>query len=816
MLNNNDKNVIKKIRTKRVDLALAKERQANNNNNEIRGSLENTITLLGYFNYEIDTLICRKKETDKTNPIKILYGNRLEGEIKKEISNFDFAAAKETADLSDAKYLLLDKAGILKTSKKNGKLYILKKSRFFFESNFQTVRNIKNNGLYFKTVEKMYFQLTRIIKLRLGYKKDNKVRLSIRGDGTALNRRMVNMFNFGYICLDDPKCKSAEGNYTLGLFSIGKEDRKSLKECLPEVVDALDNFKTITVDGIEWVLDYYGSGDMKYDLNVLGINAANSNCPCLFCTAHISEFTDLTKNFPMNRSLEEATKLLKMYGHNLEKFKIQLKGYQELPLIKFIPYDKYIYDTLHLIIRIIGDKLMDLLLNDINIFDTVNGRLPVKLELRPTLSAFESFLRKVCGISNPLIISSTGIKKSSLTGGKLLEVIKLFNIEYIEETKLNENSARLKFNKKELIKDSTQNQLYDFESFKKNYNTNDNQSERQISEMMEAADFSYDFFFKRSKVFTPQPNNVIPVIIKQNKNKINKKTNLQKKECPAKLGQTVQFIEDDLIKLKESESEQEILLERNNSNKIRFEKIQLLWMEFKNIYRILKTAYMFDDAYLNAFDLRLKNWLKLYCEIYFITGGQQITPYMHVMCSHTVQLMRMYGSINDHNVEGLENVNKLYRNAYDKKTNGHVTGEKNYPYQLIHQRNRYEMFYNLEFKSEAEILTLLEEISFILNNNNHIKTEINQSDEALSTQINQIPSRKRKINDSKENENENDSKENENENENDSNENENENELKCRQILISLFDLNQLKSHDNIKKIINQNISMNFFHLTCY
>lgn len=92
---------------------------------------------------------------------------------------------------------------------------------------------------------------------------------------------------------------------------------------------------------------------------VYGINAANSNYPCIWCTSHKNDFGKTNKNLSISDSNLKARKLLdskRIITQKEEGF-----GYKKLPLTNSIEFDHTTIDTLHLLLRI-SDTLLELFL----------------------------------------------------------------------------------------------------------------------------------------------------------------------------------------------------------------------------------------------------------------------------------------------------------------------------------------------------------------------------------------------------------------------------------------------------------------------
>ncbi len=151
---------------------------------------------------------------------------------------------------------------------------------------------------------------------------------------------------------------------------------------------------------------------------------------------------------------------------------------------------------------------------------------------------------------------------------------------------------------------------------------------------------------------------------------------------------------------------QEIIQVRNLNDDNEFEKykiqkfnfIKTIWHEYKIINNILKSIHLYNNEYLDILNMRLKNWLRLFLKAYH---KQHITPYMHIITSHTIELLKKYKNLNKFNMQGLEKTNDVLKTIYYKKTNRKKKG-KAYLKQLIHVRMREEMS-NLDYKSLDEI-----------------------------------------------------------------------------------------------------------------
>ena len=60
--------------------------------------------------------------------------------------------------------------------------------------------------------------------------------------------------------------------------------------CLKVLIAEIENIKTIVLNDIEFEIDLRWGGDMKFLLNIYGINAANSTFSCFWCKCSKNDF----------------------------------------------------------------------------------------------------------------------------------------------------------------------------------------------------------------------------------------------------------------------------------------------------------------------------------------------------------------------------------------------------------------------------------------------------------------------------------------------------------------------------------------------
>ena len=81
------------------------------------------------------------------------------------------------------------------------------------------------------------------------------------------------ILNFTFTCLNDVEtCKSAEGNFTIGIWEIENENYDALNHCLSFIIADFESTSQIELDGSIFQIKLYWAGDMKFLLNIYGKN----------------------------------------------------------------------------------------------------------------------------------------------------------------------------------------------------------------------------------------------------------------------------------------------------------------------------------------------------------------------------------------------------------------------------------------------------------------------------------------------------------------------------------------------------------------
>jgi len=190
---------------------------------------------------------------------------------------------------------------------------------------------------------------------------------------------------------------------------------------LNEIIQQLKRIRSIQIEGTEYFIDWTLGGDLKWLAMINGINAANSNHPCIWCLWNQNtEFNEneQNKNWPISRTYNEAIQAI-ISNNNL--------GYLNVPLLNFINFDKNIIDTLHLLLRV-TDKLFEKLLSFLEYLDNNQS---LNFQIRPRLRRLNEVLLNECKITTPLYLAKSGnVKLRSMNQDERIKFLK-FGIKNI-------------------------------------------------------------------------------------------------------------------------------------------------------------------------------------------------------------------------------------------------------------------------------------------------------------------------------------------------------------------------------------------------
>jgi len=242
-------------------------------------------------NYEISGNIHLKSfvSTEKdVDDFKIDFATGQSEEIK---NDQQCLFSKDMAKIPDAKYFAFRKHLKLRI----GTLYRLKKFRSNVGSSFKRIITKLSSGYYIDPVLKIKEQVLALLKCGK-IKSNEKVWVKISCDGTKISRNVTLVNLVLNIINEQTKAASASGCYRIGIFKIEDENYECVKSWLPAIWEKIKVLTRLHYDPISQtfsenenentkllVLEYYFSADWKMMAIVLGLAAANSKSPCLYC-----------------------------------------------------------------------------------------------------------------------------------------------------------------------------------------------------------------------------------------------------------------------------------------------------------------------------------------------------------------------------------------------------------------------------------------------------------------------------------------------------------------------------------------------------
>ncbi len=188
-------------------------------------------------------------------------------------------------------------------------------------------------------------------------------------------------------------------------------------------METLATLSTIQINSVTYNIKKYLGGDLKCLANLYGINAAISNCPCIWCKFNVNNNSHIDGSWPISRTLEEAISWI----NDTTKTPAERQGYVRRPLITFIDFDQCVVDTLHLYLRISECLLRALIIK----LDEADGNGTADMSRRPNLNLFLNFLKNECNIYAPYYIkqkeNSVKVKLRSMNSNELDKIFTKLN-----------------------------------------------------------------------------------------------------------------------------------------------------------------------------------------------------------------------------------------------------------------------------------------------------------------------------------------------------------------------------------------------------
>ena len=190
------------------------------------------------------------------------------------------------------------------------------------------------------------------------------------------------------------------------MFQVKSENYEQIETSLKELLDSIKNINEIELIGNVYQIKKCFGGDLKFLALLYGLNAANSDYPCIWCKCNITEKLDLKKlkNWSISdRKLAESAKIIQSGRAS--------KGYIKPPILNFIDFDSVILDMLHLYLRV-TDRFFEIIGTLIEKADGIKSSDFI-LEKRPCFKRYMEFLEN-CKITNPFYTSKKVISKYKL------------------------------------------------------------------------------------------------------------------------------------------------------------------------------------------------------------------------------------------------------------------------------------------------------------------------------------------------------------------------------------------------------------------
>jgi len=117
--------------------------------------------------------------------------------------------------------------------------------------------------------------------------------MKLTGDGTHIGRGN-NVVNIAFTILEEgTKACSAQGNHTIAILKVSESDYDALYEALEDIITEAKNLTIIAIDGIDYNIEYYLRGDMKFLAIVCGIDAALATYFCIWCKCRADQRNDM-------------------------------------------------------------------------------------------------------------------------------------------------------------------------------------------------------------------------------------------------------------------------------------------------------------------------------------------------------------------------------------------------------------------------------------------------------------------------------------------------------------------------------------------
>ena len=250
--------------SKEKDIFNIKKTKRNCLNNEIRTYLINLDAKLEIFDLKTSFVEIIKKNGNEKKEC-VLNIHEFEAlNINKTCNELKALQVKDRHDISDILYhKIRTELGLEELLPNISRIKELRKE---INNKFRVFNN--KFGAYCCVKEKLQMILTRVIKTNRDIEShDIKIKYSI--DGTNVGRH-VKLFNFTFTCLNEERCMSQSGNYTIGLFKIKKECYEELT-CTSEIFELKEKINEIEIGSKTYTIKKYFCSDHNMISYITGL-----------------------------------------------------------------------------------------------------------------------------------------------------------------------------------------------------------------------------------------------------------------------------------------------------------------------------------------------------------------------------------------------------------------------------------------------------------------------------------------------------------------------------------------------------------------
>lgn len=216
---------------------------------------------------------------------------------------------------------------------------------------------------------------------------EKKIYVKFSGDGAKMGR----VKNFIIFSISFPESSNPLNQTTIGIINC-TETYDCLKiACDPifKELNELNSKRKITVDSVEYDLEFFLGGDMKFISLILGLCGATGVFACPWCKVSKESRGDTSKSYDFYNSEQMARTLAEINSCASKK----LYGVKNLPLIN-IELCHVIPDKLHMLMRI-----FDVLLR--NLIDDAKDKDDIAKLKKETGDYLETLVEKIrsCGVT---------------------------------------------------------------------------------------------------------------------------------------------------------------------------------------------------------------------------------------------------------------------------------------------------------------------------------------------------------------------------------------------------------------------------------